>query len=206
MDLTIGVYTYDTLKQTDIFYQPVDWRGLRLYDYIEIVKRPMDLGTIKKNLQSGEYRNIYQVAMDIRLVWKNCMIYNETGSQFFATAEKQSKIFEDKFSKIRIEGDDSGPVMKAPSLDEKKKLAGAMHELTKEQLGHLITMINEKCPHCIEQVDAADEIDVNLDLIDSKTFSEISKHIRSVLPSSKGLKKNRKSNESSEQIKKKAKT
>jgi len=32
-----------------LFNQPVDYRGLNLPDYPKVVKKPMDLGTVKKN-------------------------------------------------------------------------------------------------------------------------------------------------------------
>jgi len=31
----------------------VDWKALGLVDYPDIIKRPMDLGTIKKKLENG---------------------------------------------------------------------------------------------------------------------------------------------------------
>lgn len=63
------------------FREPVDWKGLNLLDYPEVVKNPMDLGTIRKKLEANEYRNVNEVAADIRLVWSNCMLYNRDGSE-----------------------------------------------------------------------------------------------------------------------------
>lgn len=63
------------------FRQPVDWKGLGLIDYPQIIKKPMDLGTIKNNLENGKYENKDQVAADVRLVWTNCMLYNSDGSE-----------------------------------------------------------------------------------------------------------------------------
>lgn len=34
-------------KFSHIFHQPVDWQSLGLFDYPEIIKRPMDLTTIE---------------------------------------------------------------------------------------------------------------------------------------------------------------
>lgn len=55
------------------FREPVDWRGLELMDYTQVVKKPMDLGTIKRRLDRLQYSCAAEVAHDIRLVWKNCM-------------------------------------------------------------------------------------------------------------------------------------
>lgn len=58
------------------FREPVDWRGLGLTDYPAIIKRPMDLGTIKLQLQQGAYGTSEEVAADVRLIWDNCRTYN----------------------------------------------------------------------------------------------------------------------------------
>ena len=63
------------------FRQPVDWKNLGLVDYLDIIKHPMDLGTIKANLEAGKYETPEQVAADVRLVWSNCMTYNSDGSE-----------------------------------------------------------------------------------------------------------------------------
>jgi hypothetical protein len=63
------------------FRQPVDWKTLGLVDYMDIVKNPMDLGTIKANLEASKYQTKEEVAADIRLVWTNCMLYNSDGSE-----------------------------------------------------------------------------------------------------------------------------
>lgn len=55
------------------FREPVDWRGLELLDYPEVIKKQMDLGTIKRRLERNQYSCSAEVAHDIRLVWRNCM-------------------------------------------------------------------------------------------------------------------------------------
>ena len=39
------------------FLEPVPWKELELLDYPQIVKNPMDLGTVKARLQRGDYEN-----------------------------------------------------------------------------------------------------------------------------------------------------
>jgi hypothetical protein len=36
---------------------------------IQIVKKMMDLGTVKKKLERGQYNNAAECAADIRLIW-----------------------------------------------------------------------------------------------------------------------------------------
>lgn len=37
------------------FLEPVDWKELELFDYPVIVKNPMDLGTVQRNLEQNKY-------------------------------------------------------------------------------------------------------------------------------------------------------
>jgi Bromodomain len=108
------------------FREPVDWRGLELDDYPEIVKHPMDLGTgeyslllvnknafpisdlyswrtVKRKLERHEYKTASQCAYDIKLIWKNCQKYNAEGSEFWILAKSFLRRFEDQFRKVRYE-------------------------------------------------------------------------------------------------------
>jgi hypothetical protein len=87
------------------FAEPVDWRGLELYDYPQIIKRMMDLGTIKRRLERGQYGTAHQVAEDVRLVWRNCMTYNSEGSDFWLLAKAYARRWEDRYRKVRQEFD-----------------------------------------------------------------------------------------------------
>lgn len=85
------------------FREPVDWKGLQLYDYPKMISKMMDLGTIKKKLGKGKYSDAADCSDDIRLVWKNCMTYNADGSDFYRLAESYSKRFEERYQKLMDE-------------------------------------------------------------------------------------------------------
>jgi len=70
-----------------------------LYDYPQIIKKPMDLGTVKKNVVARSYPTINAAAEDVRLVWVNCMTYNADGSDFFMLAKTLQKRWDDKLNK-----------------------------------------------------------------------------------------------------------
>jgi len=59
-----------------IFKQPVDPVELNLPDYFDVVKKPMDLGTVKKKLDNSVYREVDEFIGDVRLVFDNAMLYN----------------------------------------------------------------------------------------------------------------------------------
>ncbi|XP_021717213.1 transcription factor GTE7-like [Chenopodium quinoa] len=78
-----------------IFNEPVDVVGLGLHDYHTIVKRPMDLGTIKKNLGvKGFYRTPDDFAADVRLTFNNALTYNPKGHEVNTLAERFLEKFE----------------------------------------------------------------------------------------------------------------
>jgi hypothetical protein len=96
--------TYLISRQDSVpFREPVDWKGLELFDYPKIVKKPMDLGTVKRKMERGQYETIEECAVDIRLIWTNCKTYNADGSDFYLLAESFSKRFEERYKKIEME-------------------------------------------------------------------------------------------------------
>lgn len=59
------------------FLKPVDYIGLNLMDYPEIIKEPMDLSTVAVNLHKGHYLDASEFLRDMRLIWSNSLTYNE---------------------------------------------------------------------------------------------------------------------------------
>ncbi len=50
--------------------------GLNLHDYYDIIKVPMDLGTIKRKLENKQYATPDELRDDVRLICENCFKYN----------------------------------------------------------------------------------------------------------------------------------
>lgn len=50
-----------------------------LQDYYTIIKRPMDMGQIKRKLENLEYSCSQECIDDFRLVFNNCITYNKPG-------------------------------------------------------------------------------------------------------------------------------
>jgi len=61
--------------------------GLGLHDYLDVIKTPMDLGTVKKNLKNNKYKFVEETISDIQLVWENCKTYNAQGSVRYLSQE-----------------------------------------------------------------------------------------------------------------------
>ncbi|CAO2639046.1 Bromodomain testis-specific protein [Lemmus lemmus] len=82
------------------FYSPVDVDALGLHNYCDIVKNPMDLGTIKGKMDNQEYKDAYEFAADVRLMFMNCYKYNPPDHEVVAMARMLQDVFEMHFAKI----------------------------------------------------------------------------------------------------------
>ena len=58
------------------FLKPVDTELLNIPDYLEIIQKPMDFGTIKKKLMNKSYNTIDEYIEDIYQIFENCRRYN----------------------------------------------------------------------------------------------------------------------------------
>ncbi|XP_014919914.1 bromodomain testis-specific protein [Acinonyx jubatus] len=92
------------------FYNPVDVNALGLYNYYDIVKNPMDLGTIKGKMDNQEYKDAYEFAADVRLMFMNCYKYNPPDHEVVTMARTLQDVFEMHFAKIPDEPVESMPV------------------------------------------------------------------------------------------------
>jgi len=77
-----------------IFMQPVDPVELNLPDYFEIIKNPMDLGSIKKRMENNGYKLITEFGADVRLTFDNAISYNGDGSDVCKVARDMKASFE----------------------------------------------------------------------------------------------------------------
>ncbi|GAV86862.1 Bromodomain domain-containing protein [Cephalotus follicularis] len=81
-----------------VFNNAVDAVALGLHDYHQVIKNPMDLGTVKTNLEKGFYKLPLDFAADVRLTFNNALTYNPKGHDVHIMAEFLSKKFEEMFN------------------------------------------------------------------------------------------------------------
>ncbi|PWN41705.1 hypothetical protein IE81DRAFT_324336 [Ceraceosorus guamensis] len=55
-------------------------------DYYEVIKQPMDLGTLQRNVRSSKYKKKDSFIRDLELIWKNCEFYNGPGHPITVSA------------------------------------------------------------------------------------------------------------------------
>lgn len=68
------------IPEADLFSEPVDPVSLNIPDYFNIVKRPMDLGTVFRRLMLDEYITLVDFVSDVKLICENCYLYNGLNS------------------------------------------------------------------------------------------------------------------------------
>lgn len=80
------------------FLRPVDARLVP--DYYQKITRPMDLRTLKENLEQNKYDNSKQWAADALLIWQNAQKYNQKKTILYESAVKLEKKCKKAFERI----------------------------------------------------------------------------------------------------------
>ena len=88
------------LADAGFFLEPVDPEKLRIPDYFDVVKSPMDLSTVNRKLELGQYRSVDDFIFDVRLVWRNAYLYNKEGHVVHTAARRCELEFEEKLAAL----------------------------------------------------------------------------------------------------------
>ena len=99
---------YETLVYP--FATPVDPVALNIPDYHSIIKKPMDLRTVREKLESAQYENAKEFEQDVRLIFTNCRKYNGPEHPIRLTANEVEQIFDREMSNKRSWIDANNPV------------------------------------------------------------------------------------------------
>ncbi|NWS51013.1 BRDT protein, partial [Chunga burmeisteri] len=106
------------------FHQPVDAAALNLPDYYSIIKKPMDLSTIKKRLEHNYYTKAAECIEDFKTMFLNCYIYNKPGDDIVFMAQELEKVFKQKIAQM--------PPEERPVVLNKGKRKGKKPEETQQ--------------------------------------------------------------------------
>ncbi|XP_073473339.1 PH-interacting protein-like [Aquarana catesbeiana] len=86
-------------EDSEPFRQPVDLE--RYPDYYDVVKTPMDFGTIKEKLAAGNYNSPLELCKDMRLVFCNARLYTPNKrSRIYSMVLRLSALVEEKLKVI----------------------------------------------------------------------------------------------------------
>ncbi|KAI0271518.1 Bromodomain-containing protein [Gloeopeniophorella convolvens] len=106
------------------FSEPVDWVKLGIPDYPKIVKRPMDLSTMRNKLETGVYPTAEKFRDDFRLIINNCFLYNAPGTPVHQAGVELKKLFEEKWKglpPLRAESEDDEDEDDSDSEEERTR-------------------------------------------------------------------------------------
>ncbi|KAL9586838.1 MAG: hypothetical protein Q9212_000656 [Teloschistes hypoglaucus] len=94
------------------FALPVDPVALNIPDYHSVIKKPMDLRTVREKLAAGQYENAKEFEADVRLIFANCHKYNGVDHPIRGLAKTLEGLFDHemglKFSWIEANSPVSG--------------------------------------------------------------------------------------------------
>lgn len=90
-------------NQAWVFHEPVDPIKLNLPDYFEVVKHPMDFGTIKKKLNSNFYSNTDELLKDFELVFSNCKLYNPPESDVVTMCNQILALYQSQIHQLGLD-------------------------------------------------------------------------------------------------------
>ena len=92
------------------FNEPVDPVAMSIPDYFDIIKEPMDFGTIAKKIKNEEYTCLEDFAGDMRLIFNNAFTYNAENDEVWKAAKTMSNFFEEKWAETlaTLNGEDPG--------------------------------------------------------------------------------------------------
>lgn len=71
-------------------------------DYYQVISNPIDMKTIDYNIKNDLYANEDALLKDCKLMFDNCRLYNEDGSQIYMDANKLESILHEKAKELNL--------------------------------------------------------------------------------------------------------
>lgn len=212
MDVTKVKQCYNVLmklmkhKNGWVFSQPVDPVQLNIPDYFSIIKKPMDLGTIKYKLERKCYLSTHEFAADVRLTFSNAVRYNPPENPVHGMAKNLKKIFNASWESLEfkwrkecsvsaqqlvrptIHKTPKQVLLRAPSCNSSSISSKSLTAADKLKLQHSLMSISRRNipprllkflrrAHLLEQ--SEDRISVDVDSLEETTMWELHEIIRS---------------------------
>ncbi|KAG5648164.1 hypothetical protein DXG03_006118 [Asterophora parasitica] len=135
------------------FYEPVDWVKLDIPTYPRLVKKPMDLSTIRKKLDANVYTSAHKFFDDFKLMIRNCFIFNPAGTPVNQAGIELQRVFDEKWKQLpplrEVSEDDDEEDEEEDSDSERLRVTGAiavMESQIEAMRGNLAALKNNKLP------------------------------------------------------------
>lgn len=106
-----------------LFHKPVDPVLYGIPDYFDVIRNPMDLGTVHMKLSNKQYVTASEFAADVRLTFTNAMKYNPPGNDVHAVAEQLNRIFDSEWRSVIRKWNIRNPVQEQKPMKATKPQA-----------------------------------------------------------------------------------
>lgn len=118
------------LRGGQLFSKPVQPTADFIPDYFDVIRHPMDYGTVEKKLAQGEYGSVAEFERDMLLVFDNCIQYNGgdiRSRDIVDIARAHRAQFEREFRRVadKVREDELKTADEKRQLEEGPKLAAA---------------------------------------------------------------------------------
>jgi hypothetical protein len=117
-----------------MFVDPVDPEQDEAPGYFDVVKRPMDLSTVRRKLEDGDYATVHDWKEDVLLTFSNALCYNGKGSPVGVIATDLQALFRD--------------LVKTISDDQNATWLSELVQLSREFCDHVTLRSSTVSGHC----------------------------------------------------------
>jgi bromodomain-containing factor 1 len=100
------------------FLEPVNPITLNIPTYFNVIKKPIDLGTMTEKLADGQYRNGKEVEKDLHLMVQNSETFNGPDSEVTRAGKQLENLFKDKIAEKDVWMTRHYPSLPAPASPE----------------------------------------------------------------------------------------
>lgn len=109
-------------------------KKLSLFDYYDVIKKPMDFSTIKSKLEANLYDSNEKFVEDVELVFENCQKYNGENNDCSKIARTLNEIFKDIYAKTFVPTKPLEPIQSTPiKADIKEKISHNNQSKSKDE-------------------------------------------------------------------------
>ncbi|KAG0697173.1 Bromodomain-containing protein [Suillus ampliporus] len=129
------------------FYEPVDAIKLDIPTYYKVIKKPMDMSTMRKKLEGGEYPNASKFFDDFKLMIRNCFLFNPAGTPVNQAGIELQRLFDEKWKSLpplrEASDDDEDEYEDEESEEERNRRIATMEAQIESMRGNLMALKNK---------------------------------------------------------------
>lgn len=162
--------------------------------YSSIIKNPMDLGTIGKKLEANQYPDYESFYEDLKLIVKNCKIYNPKGTDIYRLGLEFEKLFTknemSRIEDIRAQISDLNnklielqeQVIKDTgrniySIKDRERMTSIIYDMSQEECDKVVEIIQRVAPSSIVYIEK-DTVEVNFLTLPDNVIEELDNFIK----------------------------